>query len=208
MSLLLRGGSALVLLLAASTLTACIWFAEASPVGETLSDPPDARPSWMQKINEVVRSQRAESESATMDSEPIAKFALPPEAGGEANPNNEFLPLMYFEDYGVNPFVDADEDPLSTFGLDGDTASYEIARRYLRDGVLPPPDSVRLEEFVNSFAGGYAAATDGLNLHLDAAPSPYGPEGYVLLRGSAALAIHPRSRFANIRSRCLRVNGI
>ncbi len=191
MSLFLRGGSALVLLLAASTLTACIWSAQARPVGETLSDPPSARPSWLQKINQVVSSQRAESESATMNSEPLTKFALPPEAGGEANPNNEFLPLMYFEDYGVNPFVDADEDPLSTFGLDGDTASYEIARRYLRDGVLPPPDSVRLEEFVNSFAGGYATATDGLNLYLDAAPSPYGPEGYVLLRVGVAAPLLP-----------------
>ncbi len=191
MSLLLRGGSALVLLLAASTLTACIWLTEARPVGEILSEPSDARPSWLHKINEVVHSQRAESESAMMDSEPLVKLVLPPEAGGEANPNNEFLPLMYFEDYGVNPFVDADEDPLSTFGLDGDTASYEIARRYLRDGVLPPPDSVRLEEFVNSFAGGYAAATDGLRLYLDAAPSPYGPEGYVLLRLGVAAPLLP-----------------
>ncbi len=187
MFLLHRGSSVLALLLAASALTACIWFAEARPVYETLFDPPDSRPRWLHKIDESMRSQRAESESVVIESASVATLALPPEAGGEANPNNEFLPLMYFEDYGVNPFVDADEDPLSTFGLDGDTASYEIARRYLRDGVLPPPDSVRLEEFVNSFAGGYAAAADGLRLHLDAAPSPYGPEGYVLLRvGMAA----------------------
>ena len=91
MSLLLRGGSALVLLLAASTLTACIWLTEARPVGEILSEPSDARPSWLHKINEVVHSQRAESESAMMDSEPLVKLVLPPEAGGEANPNNEFL---------------------------------------------------------------------------------------------------------------------
>ena len=41
---------------------------------------------------------------------------------------------MYFDDYGVNPFVDAYEDHLSTFALDVDTASYSVARRYINDG--------------------------------------------------------------------------
>ena len=53
---------------------------------------------------------------------------LPPEAGGSRNPNDAPLPLTYFRGYGVNPFVDADEDPLSTFGLDGDTASWQLMR--------------------------------------------------------------------------------
>ena len=109
-------------------------------------------------------------------------FYIPPEAGGRVNPNNRALPLMYFEDHGVNPFVDADEDPLSTFALDGDTASYEILGLYLRERSLPPPDSVRVEEFVNSLPQHYPAAEQALGLHLDAGPSPFGPEDYVLLR--------------------------
>ena len=110
----------------------------------------------------------------------IAYFG--PESGGTANPNDRPLPLMYFESHGVNPFVDADEDPLSTFALDGDTASYEILGLYLGQYQLPPPESVRIEEYVNSLPQDYPAAETALGLHLDAGPSPFGPEGYVLLR--------------------------
>jgi Ca-activated chloride channel family protein len=47
-------------------------------------------------------------------------------------------------------------DPLSTFALDVDTASYGYAQRTLVDGGLPDPSTVRPEEFVNSFAQDYA----------------------------------------------------
>ena len=124
----------------------------------------------------------------------VGQRAIGPEAGGRANPNNQSLPLMYFEDYGVNPFVDADEDALSTFALDGDTASYSLARRYLRDGWLPEPGSVRVEEFVNAFAGGYPTSEGGLSLHLDAAPAPFAPDGYVLLRVGVAAPAFPAER--------------
>ena len=39
--------------------------------------------------------------------------------------------------------------------MDVDTASYSVTRRYLRDGLLPPPESVRVEEFVNAFDYNY-----------------------------------------------------
>ncbi len=51
----------------------------------------------------------------------------------------------------TNPFRPVAETPLSTFGLDVDTASYANIRRFLREGSLPPPDAVRLEEMVNYF---------------------------------------------------------
>ncbi|MFJ2087926.1 von Willebrand factor type A domain-containing protein [Streptomyces sp. NPDC087901] len=49
----------------------------------------------------------------------------------------------------------APPDYLSTFALDVDTASYGYARRTLADGRLPGPETVRPEEFVNSFRQGY-----------------------------------------------------
>ena len=107
---------------------------------------------------------------------------IPPEAGGSQNPNDAPWPLVYYRGYGVNPFVDADEDPRSTFGLDGDTASYRIGKHYLDNGFLPEPDSVRVEEWVNSLPQGYVDTASGLGLHLDAGPSPFGEPGYVLLR--------------------------
>ncbi len=47
------------------------------------------------------------------------------------------------------------EDPLSTFSIDVDTASYSNIRRYLNDGALPPADAVRVEECINYFTYDY-----------------------------------------------------
>jgi len=48
-------------------------------------------------------------------------------------------------------------EPLSTFSLDVDTSSYTLMRRFLVDQkMLPPKESVRLEEYVNYFRYGYA----------------------------------------------------
>jgi Ca-activated chloride channel family protein len=43
------------------------------------------------------------------------------------------------------------EQAMSTFSVDVDTASYANMRRFLNDGTLPPPQAVRLEEFINYF---------------------------------------------------------
>lgn len=82
----------------------------------------------------------------------------------------------HYTDYGVNPFVDAAQDKLSTFAIDVDTASYSIARRKLREGGPLPKEAVRVEEFVNSFEYGYAPPAQGTTpfaVHLAAAPSPF-----------------------------------
>src|SRR5437762_344097 len=50
-----------------------------------------------------------------------------------------------------NPFLSAADNPVSTFSIDVDTASYANVRRFLREGQLPPVDAVRIEELVNYF---------------------------------------------------------
>lgn len=62
-----------------------------------------------------------------------------------------------FDAVGTNPFVFTLHDPLSTFAADVDTASYDVFRKDVGAGQLPPPDSVRLEEFVNFFDYDYPA---------------------------------------------------
>jgi Ca-activated chloride channel family protein len=63
------------------------------------------------------------------------------------------------EDYGLikeNEFRRAMEEPLSTFSIDVDGASYTNIRRFLgREGVLPPVDAVRIEEMINYFVYDY-----------------------------------------------------
>ena len=84
--------------------------------------------------------------------------------------------------YGINPWVDAAKDRLSTFAVDVDTASYTIARRKILEGQKPPKDAVRVEEMVNYFRYTYPEPKDGaLGVHLDSAPSPF-TEGKQLLR--------------------------
>lgn len=58
-----------------------------------------------------------------------------------------------------NSFKKVDENPLSTFSIDVDAASYSNMRRYLNKGELPPTDAIRTEELVNYFSYNYAQPT-------------------------------------------------
>jgi len=58
-----------------------------------------------------------------------------------------------------NPFLAVQSQPLSTFSVDVDTASYSNSRRFLAGGALPPKDAIRVEEWVNYFAYDYAQPT-------------------------------------------------
>lgn len=60
-----------------------------------------------------------------------------------------------------NTFRETTREPLSTFAIDVDTASYANVRRFLREGQLPPPDAVRIEELVNYFRFDYPPPTTG-----------------------------------------------
>ena len=74
----------------------------------------------------------------------------------------------------VSPFVDSENDALSTFALDVDTGSYTIARSFVRDGYRPDKNTVRVEEFVNFFEQDYTAPRrDTFAIHIDGAPTPY-----------------------------------
>jgi Ca-activated chloride channel family protein len=98
----------------------------------------------------------------------------PPGQGGLVPPNDEPYPDVFFDNPGVNPFIDTEDDALSTFALDVDTGSYTVARRFLSDGNLPDKDGIRVEEFVNYFPTGLAApAEDAFAIHVDGAPTPF-----------------------------------
>ncbi|MGH7731331.1 MAG: YfbK domain-containing protein [Candidatus Eiseniibacteriota bacterium] len=105
-----------------------------------------------------------------------------PTTGGTRLPNDEAFDSMFFKSYGVNPFIATDEDPLSTFAVDVDAASYTVTRRYIELGQLPPAAAVRVEEFVNFFPQGYPRfESEDFRILIDGAPSPFG-RGYHLLR--------------------------
>jgi Ca-activated chloride channel family protein len=128
----------------------------------------------------------------------IAEEAMAPPPPPMVPPNDEPYDDMFFENYGVNPFIDTEDDPLSTFALDVDTGSYTIARRYVQEGNLPPEDAVRVEEFVNYFEQGYPLPPEGqaFGIYIDGAPTPYGEtERYQMVRiGIQGYAVPPEER--------------
>ena len=78
-----------------------------------------------------------------------------------------------------NDFLAAAQNPLSTFSVDVDTASYSNVRRFLLGGRRPPRDAVRIEELVNYFTYDYAAprAADPAPFaaSLEVAAAPWAP---------------------------------
>ena len=69
-------------------------------------------------------------------------------------------PATTFQDYGRQPFVATAEDAVSTFSLDTDRTSYQLALSWLQEGYDIEPDSVRAEEWINAFSYGYEAPAD------------------------------------------------
>lgn len=90
-----------------------------------------------------------------------------------------------YKNYGVNPWTSTKKDSFSTFAVDVDTGSYTIARRKLTEGILPPADSVRVEEFVNYFKYDYLqpATKHPFSLTMEASVSPFESDRYFLKVG-------------------------
>ena len=90
---------------------------------------------------------------------------------------------MYRQDFNTaaydhiveNLFLDASGNPLSTFSIDVDTASYSNIRRFINEGSLPPKDAVRVEQMINYFTYDYAQPTDEkpFAVHVDVAGCPW-----------------------------------
>lgn len=110
---------------------------------------------------------------------------------------NETPSMMFFRFWGDNPFLSTLDETLSTFGLDVDTASYTLVRRYLRDGHLPPRAAIRTEEFVNAFPSNYTPPTEGdFAIYTDLVPSVFSdqPNVHLLKVGIKARELAEKAR--------------
>ncbi|HMR81775.1 MAG TPA: von Willebrand factor type A domain-containing protein [Niabella sp.] len=68
--------------------------------------------------------------------------------------NNDFSREGY-DNIKENPFLKSADNPLSTFSIDVDGASYSNIRRFISNGQLPPDGAVRIEEMINYFTYNY-----------------------------------------------------
>lgn len=88
-----------------------------------------------------------------------------------------------FVDAGESLWIAVDTQPVSTFGLDVDTGSLGVARTFLADGYLPEPDSIRVEEWLNSYTYGDVPPDQGaLGLSVESGPAPRAHDGTALVR--------------------------
>ena len=162
-------------------------------------------------VTAVVQAQEGQESSAGLAPRAAADKGAPPleieqeaatEAAAEAPMPDVFMPAptaasavtqepvqneppqdMYFQEYGTNPFVITSKDNLSTFAVDVDTGSYTLTRSYLNDGNLPPPEAIRLEEFVNYFRQDYPVPQDqAFLIDTEAARTPFSAQDSYVLR--------------------------
>jgi len=92
-----------------------------------------------------------------------------------------------------NRFYAVTDQPLSTFGLDVDTASYSNIRRFLLNNRLPPPEAVRIEEMLNYFPYDYPAprGNEPFALYTELGECPWNPSHRLALIGLRAKDVRP-----------------
>ena len=107
----------------------------------------------------------------------------------------ESYDAVTFEAQAQGPRIDTVRDSLSTFAMDVDTGSYNIARRFISDGILPNSDSVRVEEFINALDYHYPGPDDGFSIHLIAGETPFAERDRVFLQvGLQAVRVDEEER--------------
>lgn len=122
--------------------------------------------------------------------------------------NDEGYIDTYFENYGVNPVTYVSEDSKSTFALDVDTASYTKARNYIEQGLMPPKDSVRVEEFINYFKRHYDAPNnDTFSIYTEIAPSIFNKDYHIIEVGVQGKEVHAREKKNSVLTFVIDISG-
>jgi Ca-activated chloride channel family protein len=93
-----------------------------------------------------------------------------------------------------NGFTEVNLNPLSTFSIDVDAASYSNIRRYINSGSLPPVDAVRIEEMINYFTYDYPQPEGNVpfSIHTELAKCPWNNDNYLLHVGLQGKKIDSR----------------
>jgi Ca-activated chloride channel family protein len=139
-------------------------------------------------------------EKRSADSLAYAPASPPPAVAGMYP---QWAPLYHdqgrdkFTSVAENAFKVAREEPVSTFSIDVDTASYSWVRASLNQNVLPQPAAVRTEEMVNYFPYDYAApasTAQPFSTNVAVMPSPWSPGRELVRIGIRGYDIHRATR--------------
>lgn len=90
-----------------------------------------------------------------------------------------------FTEINESSFLNTTDNPLSTFSIDVDTASYTNIRKNLSYGILPETESVRIEEMLNYFSYDYEEPSGGkpFSINTEIGKCPWNEEHYLLTVG-------------------------
>jgi Ca-activated chloride channel family protein len=143
---------------------------------------------------------------------PPPSSTAPPRAPGVPPAFDRFRYFPGAEAYDAitdNPFLPVAQNPLSTFSIDVDTASYSNVRRFLNQYQLPPRDAVRIEEMINYFSYDYPqpAGKDPIGATIEAAAAPWNPQHRLVRVGIKARDMDVRRRPATNLVFLLDVSG-
>jgi Ca-activated chloride channel family protein len=177
-------------------------------VEEGVTSPTDSTAAQKASSELVVTGTRIPQPNAPMPSTQLSRSAdamnylpaPPPPAPGmypQWSPPYHDVGRDKFTVTSENPFKIVREEPVSTFSIDVDTASYSWVRASLNNNVLPQPAAVRTEEMVNYFPYDYAAparAEQPFNTNVAVMPSPWSPGRKLVRIGIKGYSIHRATR--------------
>ena len=125
-----------------------------------------------ERLKDHVASEAAAPATDEVDFIPSPEPESIPERVEEAEPEHSGEGYDLIEE---NDFLSVNDQPLSTFSIDVDTASYSNLRRFIESGSLPPVDSIRIEEMINYFPYAYAPpkGPHPFAVHTEVATSPW-----------------------------------
>jgi Ca-activated chloride channel family protein len=97
----------------------------------------------------------------------------------------DFFNTESYDEIIENPFLTVNENPLSTFSIDVDGASYSNVRRFLQMGQLPPEGAVRIEELINYFHYDYPQpeGTDPFSINTEIGDCSWSPRHKLVMIG-------------------------
>ncbi len=123
------------------------------------------------------------------------KISAPPTTPTTTSPAPEFNTENYSY-ISENQFLDVVKNPLSTFSIDVDTASYSNIRRFLKSNQLPPKDAIRIEEMINYFKYDYPQpeGKDPFSVTVDITDCPWKAEHRLMRIGLKGKEISQEKR--------------
>jgi Ca-activated chloride channel family protein len=109
------------------------------------------------KSQKQARERDMTSSLSAISSDQLSGYAAPSIVASETIKAHVQPSKETFSNKAPNPLKISSEEPVSTFSIDVDTASYAYVRSAIEGGNLPPVASVRIEELINYFPYNYTA---------------------------------------------------